>query len=131
MDEATFIAELLDRTGARLLLDLANVHANMLNLGGDPGALFDQLPLDRVAYVHVAGGEERDGLYYDTHAHRTPPQVIALVQQLAARDDVPHGAGFMLERDEHFPGDDELTAELDAIACAVSRGRLGSATNVR
>ena len=129
MDEATFLAEILDRTGVLLLLDLANVHANALNLGGDATSLFDQLPLDRVAYMHVAGGEERDGLYYDTHAHPTPPEVIDLVEQVAARG-VPPTAGFMLERDEHFPTDAELTEELDAIAGAVRRGRERSTVRV-
>ncbi|WP_076819055.1 DUF692 family multinuclear iron-containing protein [Pseudofrankia asymbiotica] len=30
--------------------------------------LLRDLPVERVAYVHVAGGEPRDGLWYDTHA---------------------------------------------------------------
>lgn len=120
MDEATFLNEILDQTGAMLLLDLANVHANALNLGDARESILDALPLDRVAYVHVAGGEQREGLYYDTHAHRTPPEVFELVRSLAARRDVP---GFMLERDDHFPSDAELGEELDAIVSAVARGR--------
>jgi glutamate transport system ATP-binding protein len=36
LDEAAFLTELLDRTGARLLLDLANLYANARNHGGDP-----------------------------------------------------------------------------------------------
>ena len=120
MDEATFLNEILDQTGALLLLDLANVHANILNLGGDAESILDRLPLDRVAYVHVAGGEMRDGIYYDTHAHRTPPAVFNLVSSLAARRDIP---GFMLERDEHFPSDAELDAELDDLTVAIAAGR--------
>jgi hypothetical protein len=26
------------------------------------------VPLERIAYVHVGGGVERDGIYHDTHA---------------------------------------------------------------
>jgi uncharacterized protein (UPF0276 family) len=120
MDEATFLGEILDQTGALLLLDLANVHANARNLGGSAEALLDAVPLDRVAYVHVAGGEERDGLYHDTHAHETPAEVIEMVTLLSARRDVP---GFMLERDEHFPTDAKLGEEMDAIAKAIASGR--------
>lgn len=120
MEETEFLGELVDQTGVLLLLDLANVHANARNLGGDAAAMLDRLPLDRVAYVHVAGGEERDGLYYDTHAHRTPPAVLELVDELLARHEVP---GVMLERDEHLPDDPELDGELDAIARAADRGR--------
>jgi uncharacterized protein len=120
MDEATFLGEILDQTGALLLLDLANVHANARNLGLNGAALLESVPLDRVAYVHVAGGEERDGLYHDTHAHETPAEVIEMVASLGARRDVP---GFMLERDDHFPTDAKLGEELDAIAHAIASGR--------
>ena len=119
MSEADFLGEILDQTGALLLLDLANVHANAKNLSAARDVFVD-IPVDRLAYVHVAGGEERDGLYHDTHAHRTPPEVLDLVEQLSARADVP---GVMLERDELFPSDEELTEELDAIARAAALGR--------
>jgi uncharacterized protein (UPF0276 family) len=127
MDDATFLGELLDQTGVLLLLDLANVHANARNLASDGARILDELPLDRVAYVHVAGGEERDGLYQDTHAHRTPPEVLDLVEQLSARVDVP---GLMLERDEDFPNDAELANELHDIARARSRGVARRAAHV-
>ena len=58
MTDGEFLAELVDRTGVRLLLDLANLHTNQVNLGLDPLVALDQLPLDAVAYLHVAGGAE-------------------------------------------------------------------------
>ena len=119
LSESDFLGEILDQTGVLLLLDLANVHANAKNIG-DQESILDELPLDRIAYVHVAGGEERDGVYYDTHAHRTPPEVLELVEILSSRQEAP---GFMLERDEHFPSDAEIEEELDAIELAVQRGR--------
>jgi uncharacterized protein (UPF0276 family) len=115
LDEAAFLTELLDRTGALLLLDLANLYANARNHGGDPLAFLDALPLERIAYVHVAGGVEHDGLYHDTHAHPTPPAVLDLVAELCARRDPP---GVMLERDDDYPPEAELAAELAAIAAA-------------
>jgi uncharacterized protein len=119
LDEATFLTEVLDRTGAWLLLDVANLYANARNHGGDPLAFLDALPLERVAYVHVAGGVERDGLYHDTHAHPTPPAVLDLLAELCGRRDPP---GVMLERDDDYPPGPELAAELDAIAAATRRG---------
>jgi uncharacterized protein (UPF0276 family) len=120
IDEAAFLAEILDRADVLLLLDLENVYANARNLGGDPHAFLDALPLKRVAYVHVAGGIERDGLYHDTHAHPVPDAVYQLLEELCARVNVP---GMMLERDGNFPTDAALNAELDAIAAAVARGK--------
>ncbi|HYN17258.1 MAG TPA: DUF692 domain-containing protein [Actinomycetes bacterium] len=119
LDEAAFLTELLDRTGAWLLLDVANLYANARNHGGDPLALLDALPLERIAYVHVAGGVERDGLYHDTHAHPTPPGVLDLVAELCSRRDPP---GVMLERDDAYPPEPELAGELDAIAAATRAG---------
>ena len=69
MSEGAFLAELCERTGAWLLLDVANLHASAVNLGQDPARVLDELPLERVVYVHAAGGVERDGVYHDTHAH--------------------------------------------------------------
>ncbi|WP_344082957.1 DUF692 domain-containing protein [Luedemannella helvata] len=118
LDEADFLTELLDRTGALLLLDIANVYANARNRGGDPLDLLDRLPLERVAYVHVAGGAEHDGRYHDTHTDPVPAEVIDLVAQLCARCRPP---ALMLERDGHYPPADQLRAELDAIARAAGR----------
>ena len=115
LTEAAFLVEILDRTGALLLLDIANVYANARNHGTDPLELLDALPLDRVAYVHVAGGAEHQGLYHDTHTDAVPPAVLDLVAELCARHRPP---GLMLERDGDYPPAAELRVELDAIAKA-------------
>jgi len=115
LDEADFLTEILTRTDALLLLDVANVYANARNRGTDPLALLDRLPLERVAYVHVAGGAEHQGLYHDTHTDAVPEAVLDLVGALCERLRPP---ALMLERDGDYPPAAELTAELDAIAKA-------------
>jgi uncharacterized protein (UPF0276 family) len=119
MSESDFIREALDRTGAFLLLDIANVWANARNLGGDPVQFLRGLPLDRVAYVHVAGGEEREGVYHDTHGAPVPQGVLELLEELCALRPPP---GVMLERDDHFPSEPQINQELNAIAAAISHG---------
>ncbi|HEY0541383.1 MAG TPA: DUF692 domain-containing protein [Actinoallomurus sp.] len=114
-DEAGFLTELLERTDAMLLLDVANVYANARNRGEDPLALLDRLPLERIAYVHVAGGAEHEGLYHDTHTDPVPAEVLALVKELCARHRPP---GLLLERDGRYPPAGELRGELDALAAA-------------
>jgi uncharacterized protein len=119
--EGEFLTALLERTGAMLLLDVANVYANAVNRGTDPEALFDAIPLERVAYVHVAGGAEHaadPGVYHDTHADPVPPAVLTLLERLSERlDDAP---AVMLERDGRYPPAAALHAELDAIAIAAA-----------
>jgi uncharacterized protein (UPF0276 family) len=119
MDEAQFVSELITRTGALLLLDLSNLYANGHNHGYDALESLTRFPLDRLAYVHVGGGTFRDGVYHDTHAHPVLPGVLALVEELYALVDVP---GVLLERDDDFPPEAELEAELRAIADAARRG---------
>jgi uncharacterized protein len=120
MDEAEFVGELLERTDALLLLDLSNLYANAHNHGYDALEALVRYPLQRIAYVHVGGGEFRQGVYHDTHAHPVVPAVLHLVEELFALVDAP---GVLLERDDDFPPEDELAAELRAIADAARRGR--------
>jgi uncharacterized protein (UPF0276 family) len=119
MDEATFVCELLERTGALLLLDLSNLYANAHNHGYDAARALSRFPLRRIAYVHVGGGVHRDGMYHDTHADPVVPGVLTLVEELFALIDAP---GVLLERDDGFPPEEELMGEVLAIDAAARRG---------
>ncbi|CAM5732651.1 Endonuclease OS=Streptomyces albaduncus OX=68172 GN=FHS32_001419 PE=4 SV=1 [Streptomyces griseoloalbus] len=119
MTEGQFLYELADRTGVRLLIDVANLHTNHVNRGEDPAKALAELPLEAIAYVHVAGGVERDGVWHDSHAHPVPPAALDILTDLASRVSPP---GVLLERDEHFPAPAELERELDAIRGAVEAG---------
>ncbi|MFD4477757.1 DUF692 domain-containing protein [Streptomyces sp. NPDC058471] len=112
MTEGQFLYELVERTGVRLLIDVANLHTNHVNRGEDPAKALDELPVEAIAYVHVAGGFERDGVWHDSHAHPVPEPVLAILSDLAARVSPP---GVLLERDENFPAPEELERELAAI----------------
>ncbi|MFG3198747.1 DUF692 domain-containing protein [Streptomyces sp. NPDC048208] len=119
MSEGEFLAELVERTGVRLLIDVANLHTNHVNRGEDPAEALDRLPLESLAYVHVAGGFERDGVWHDSHAHPVPRPVLDILTDLASRVAPP---GVLLERDENFPGPADLRRELAAIGEAVKKG---------
>ncbi|WP_274034354.1 DUF692 domain-containing protein [Streptomyces sp. MMBL 11-1] len=112
LTEGRFLAELVERTGVRLLIDVANLHTNHVNLGQDPAKALDELPVEAIAYVHVAGGVERNGVWHDTHAHPVTAPVLQVLAELRSRVDPP---GVLLERDDAFPPAAELAGELDAI----------------
>ncbi|MFJ6522733.1 DUF692 family multinuclear iron-containing protein [Streptomyces filamentosus] len=120
LSEGRFLAELVERTGVRLLIDVANLHTNHRNRGEDPVRALAELPVEAIAYVHVAGGIERDGVWHDTHAHPVPEPVLGILAELAARVDPP---GVLLERDDRFPASTELAAELSAIRTTVATAR--------
>ncbi|MGW8763094.1 multinuclear nonheme iron-dependent oxidase [Streptomyces sp. NPDC055815] len=124
MTEGQFLAELVERTGVRLLIDVANLHTNHVNRGEDPALALARLPVEAIAYVHVAGGVERDGVWHDTHAHPVPESVLDILSDLTSRVSPP---GVLLERDDDFPPEEELAAELDAIRTTVTAVGMRSA----
>ncbi|MEU6954085.1 DUF692 domain-containing protein [Streptomyces sp. NPDC045714] len=118
LTEGQFLAELVERTGVRLLIDVANLHTNHVNLGQDPAKALDELPVEAIAYVHVAGGVERNGVWHDTHAHPVTAPVLQVLAELRSRVDPP---GVLLERDDAFPPAGELAGELDAIRATLRK----------
>ena len=60
LDEAEFLAELCQRTGAKVLLDINNIAVNSMNFeGGDiqqsVSHYIEKLPVESVAQIHLAG----------------------------------------------------------------------------
>lgn len=127
LTEGQFLAELVERTGVRLLIDVANLHTNHVNRDEDPATALDELPVEAIAYVHVAGGIEKDGVWHDTHAHPVTAPVLDILAELRSRVSPP---GVLLERDDDFPPAAELAGELDAIRATLDAGR-GSMRPVR
>ncbi|MFD0025864.1 DUF692 family multinuclear iron-containing protein [Streptomyces sp. NPDC058382] len=120
LTEGQFLAELVGRTGVRLLIDVANLHTNHVNRGEDPARALDELPVEAIAYVHVAGGIEKDGVWHDTHAHPVTAPVLDVLAELRSRVSPP---GVLLERDDDFPPAAELAGELDTIRATLDAGR--------
>ncbi|MFJ9679287.1 DUF692 domain-containing protein [Streptomyces sp. NPDC101194] len=118
LTEGQFLAELVERTGVRLLIDVANLHTNHVNRGEDPATALDELPVEAIAYVHVAGGVEKDGVWHDTHAHPVTRPVLDVLAELRSRVDPP---GVLLERDDDFPPAAELADELTTIRATLDR----------
>jgi uncharacterized protein (UPF0276 family) len=120
MDEATFLNEVLEGADCGLLLDVNNVYVNAQNhRDHEPIELLSRLPLERVAGLHVAGHERRDGRLVDTHGADVPDPVHALVEWVIAR------AGplpVVVERDHHIPPFAELLAEVARVRAAYDRG---------
>lgn len=112
LDEATFYREVVAATGCDLLLDVSNLWANATNEGLDPVAVLEGFPLDRVAMVHLAGGEWEHGFYFDTHAAAVSDPVLALLRALVERrGPVP----VLVERDAEFGPFEGLEAELGRV----------------
>jgi uncharacterized protein (UPF0276 family) len=113
MGELEFIKAVLERADCKLLLDVNNIHVNSVNHCYDPVDFLYGLPLERVAYIHVAGHHhEAEDLIVDTHGAAVADPVWSLLAQAYERlGPVPT----LLERDFSFPPLPELLAEVETI----------------
>ena len=90
MSEPEFFAQLCQRSGCGMLLDVNNIMVNALNGGAsDPlatcRAFIDALPLGIVGEIHVAGYCETPGIVIDDHGSRVRPHVWALCEHALKR----------------------------------------------
>ncbi|MDB5598969.1 MAG: hypothetical protein JWN71_1013 [Xanthobacteraceae bacterium] len=127
LSEAAWIAGIMSASGCGLLLDLHNLYANATNFGFDPLAFLDEIPLDRVDGIHIAGGKwisSPDGekaYLLDDHLHPVDEAVFGLLSEVASR--TAQALTVILERDGAYPPMPELLAELDRAREAMRAGR--------
>ncbi len=122
LDEAAWVRSVVEGAGCGFLLDLHNVYANAENFGFSATEYLDQVPLERVRGVHVAGGRMMpEGRVLDDHLHEVPDPVYELLTELAAR--VAQPLTVVLERDGAFPAMGELLEEMDRARAALALGR--------
>jgi uncharacterized protein (UPF0276 family) len=113
MSEAEFVANVLEASGARLLLDVNNVYVNARNHGTDPREFIRHMPLDRVVEIHVAGHSHReDGRILDTHGTPVADPVYELLEWTLEQTGP---APVLLERDNDVPPLAELLAEVERL----------------
>jgi uncharacterized protein (UPF0276 family) len=79
MTEAAFLNRLVEETGSGVLLDLHNLVVCEQNLGWRGEDFLDELDLDHVVEIHVAGGEMMGDWYTDAHSGACPPRVWELL----------------------------------------------------
>jgi uncharacterized protein len=85
LSDGQFFAAVATEADCGILLDLHNVWANELNGRQRVLDLVDELPLDRVIEVHLAGGQDFDGYWVDAHSDIIPPALIDLAERVIPR----------------------------------------------
>jgi uncharacterized protein (UPF0276 family) len=113
MDEATFINAIVEEAGCQLLLDVNNVFVNAFNHGYDARDFIRRMPIDRVAYIHMAGHEKvSPDLIIDTHGEAIIDPVYQLFDYTASlMEPVP----VLLERDFNFPAAADMQKEMNQL----------------
>lgn len=115
--ETDFLSELVKRSGCGLLVDVNNIYVSTHNVGGDAFVYLDQLPMDAIGEIHLAGhvtdrfeneSQEQVDLLIDNHGAAICEDVWKLYQHLIQRI----GARpTLIERDNDIPAFVELLSE--------------------
>lgn len=128
MSEAEFLAELVERTGCGLLLDVNNVHVSANNLGFDAWKFITTLPADAIGEIHLAGHAinhvGNDTILIDDHGSRVPAEVWALYSRAIA---LIGRRPTLIEWDSALPPLEVLLGEAhwaDMLACSVEFDRM-------
>lgn len=79
--EWEFLAEVSNRTGCGILLDVNNVYVNGFNHSFDPWKYISSLPLESIVYMHLAGHSNRGTYLFDTHDQPIAEEVWSLYQR--------------------------------------------------
>jgi uncharacterized protein (UPF0276 family) len=90
MTETAFLAEVVRRTGCRLLCDVSNIHVSAHNLGYDARRYLDELPGEAIGEFHLGGFEveaEEGGtsVIIDTHARPIAAEAWELYAHAVSR----------------------------------------------
>lgn len=112
MDEATFLAELVRRTGCGLLCDVNNLHVSAHNVEFDPMHYLDALSCSAVGEIHLAGHAANNvrsrTILIDDHASPVADSVWTLYRHALERfGNLPT----LIEWDADLPPLDTLLAE--------------------
>jgi len=119
MTEVEFVSEIVERAGCNMLLDVNNVYVNAFNHNYDAKDFIGKLPLDKVAYIHMAGHEQVEpDLIIDTHGQPIIDPVYELFEwTIQKMDPVP----VLLERDYNFEDLEQIQGELTQIKGILKR----------
>ncbi|WP_037940181.1 DUF692 domain-containing protein [Sulfurospirillum arcachonense] len=122
MREVEFINELMEKSGAKLLLDVNNIYVNAQNHGFDAHEFLNELDVSKAAYIHVAGHYEDEelGMIIDSHGMPVKQEVWDFLGDTLKKVDIP----VMIERDNNIPQYSVMEKEYKILKKVVKNARI-------
>ncbi len=108
MTEWQFLAEVSERADCGILLDVNNIYVSANNHGFSADDYLHNIPLDRVAQIHVAGHTEFENYLLDTHEG---PVKEAVWQLYAEAISLIGESNTLLEWDTNIPSFETVHGE--------------------
>lgn len=124
MPETDFLAQVVQKTGCGLLLDINNVFVSCTNHRTDPRAYLNAFPLTAVAEIHLAGHDTEElpsgPLLIDSHGKPVDEPVWALYAETLSKTGP---VASLIEWDNDVPEFADLMAEARRADAILSRAR--------
>lgn len=132
MTETAWLSSILNQSDTFMLLDLHNLLTNARNAGLDPFAMLDELPLDRVRQIHLAGGVDIPApgggtRLLDDHVHDVPMVVFDLLEAVGRK--TANNLMVIIERDGRYPEFEALMGQIRQAKRSLQKGRVARKTD--
>jgi uncharacterized protein (UPF0276 family) len=99
MPEWEFYSAVVEKADIYMMLDVNNIYVSSRNHGFEPKTYCDNIPLDRVLQIHLAGHSDYGAYILDTHDHHVCDQVWEIYGEVYPRT---RGVSTLLEWDDKF-----------------------------
>lgn len=108
MTEWEFYTRVVETADILMMLDVNNIYVSSRNHGFDPKEYYDNIPMERVVQIHLAGHSDRGKYVLDTHDHPVREEVWEIYSAVWPRTG---GVSTLLEWDDNFLSFEETWQE--------------------
>ena len=108
MPEWEFYSRIVEKAGVYMMLDVNNIYVSSRNHGFDPADYYNNIPMDRVIQIHLAGHCDKGTYVIDTHDHPVRDEVWQLYAEVYS---LTGGVSTLLEWDDKIPSLEETWTE--------------------
>jgi len=99
MTEWEFYGAVVDQADIYMMLDVNNIYVSSRNHGFDPMEYINNIPIERVIQIHLAGHSDHGDYVLDTHDNYVRDEVWSLYAEVYPKTG---GASTLLEWDDNF-----------------------------
>jgi uncharacterized protein len=99
MSEWEFYSAVVEKADVYMMLDVNNIYVSSRNHGFDPKQYYENIPMDRVIQIHLAGHTDHGDYVLDTHDNFVRDEVWQLYGEIYPRT---RGVSTLLEWDDNF-----------------------------
>ncbi len=99
MTEWDFYGTIVEQAGIFMMLDVNNIYVSSRNHRFDPKTYYENIPIDRVIQIHLAGHQDHGDYLLDTHDHPVRNEVWELYADIYP---LTGGVSTLLEWDDNL-----------------------------